>query len=78
MALGDIPISVIEDLEISAGATLDVIFNQKKPHPKAKRVSVFLHLYEKGEKQTWEQLGLLTMDQLAALMVDVEIDNPKD
>jgi hypothetical protein len=78
MAIENLPVSVMEELELTCGVTLDVLFNQKKRHPYANRATVFLSLHEKGEPQTWEALGKLTLDQLFALMGDDGQEDPKE
>lgn len=77
MSIENLPVSVMEELELAAGVTLDVLFNQKKRHPYANRASVFLTLHTKGTPMTWEELGKLSLDQLFALLED-QSDDPKE
>jgi hypothetical protein len=78
MSIENLPVSVMEELELTCGVTLDVLFDQKKRHPYSNRATVFLSLHEKGEPRTWESLGKLSLDELFALMEDAGKDDPKE
>jgi len=78
MAIENLPVSVMEELELACGIPLDKLFDQKKRHPYVNRATVFLSLYEKGIPKTWEELGKLTMDQLFALLEEANQDDPKE
>ena len=78
MAIENLPVSVMEELELACGVPLDKLFDQKKRHPYANRATVFLSLHEKGTPKSWEDLGKLTMDQLFALLEEATQEDPKE
>lgn len=78
MSIENLPVSVMEELELACGVTLNKLFNEKKRHPYSNRATVFLSLHAKGEPKTWEELGKLTMDELFALLQEANEEDPKE
>jgi hypothetical protein len=78
MSIENLPVSVMEELELTCGVTLDKLFDPKKRHPYANRATVFLTLHQKGEPRTWDELGKLTLDELFKLMEEENTEDPKE
>jgi hypothetical protein len=78
MSIENLPVSVMEELELACGVSLDKLFDDKKRHPYSNRATVFLSLHQKGEPKSWDELGKLTMDQLFALFTEASQDDPKE
>ena len=78
MSIENLPVTVMEELELACGVTLDVLFDQEKRHPYSNRATVFLNLHEKGKPKSWEELGKLTLDELLAQLEEANEPDPKD
>lgn len=78
MNFDNIPIEVIEEVEISTGFLIEELFQDDNKSPYRKRAMAYLSARSRGEQITWEQMGKKTVNELWAMM-SVEVDDdPKD
>jgi hypothetical protein len=74
----NIPIEVIEEVEIVTGFLIEELFQDENKSPYRKRAMAYLSARSRGEEITWEQMGKKTVNELWAMM-SVEVDDdPKD
>jgi hypothetical protein len=78
MNFDNIPIEVIEEVEIVTGFLIEELFQDENKSPYRKRAMAYLSARSRGEEITWEQMGKKTVNELWAMM-SVEVDDdPKD
>jgi hypothetical protein len=78
MNFDNIPIEVIEEVEIATGFLIEELFQDENKSPYRKRAMAYLSARSRGEEITWEQMGKKTVNELWAMM-SVEVDDdPKD
>jgi hypothetical protein len=79
MNFDNIPIEVIEEVEIATGFLIEELFEEKNKSPYKKRAMAYLSARAKGESITWEETGKKTVNELWAMMSEGADDEaPKD
>jgi len=78
MDFDNIPIEVIEEVELVTGFLIEELFEDDNKSPYRKRAMAYLSAKSRGEAITWEQVGKLTVKELWALMKADDVDDPKD
>jgi hypothetical protein len=77
MNFDNIPIKVIEEVELATGYLIEDLFKDDNKSPYRKRAIAYLSACSRGDKITWAEMGDKTVSELVALMGDDEED-PKD
>lgn len=73
----DLPIQVIEEVEIATGYPLEELFEDDNKSPYRKRAMAYLSARSNGVEITWEEMGSKTVSQLVEFMGGDD-DDPKD
>lgn len=76
MNFDNIPIKVIEQVEIETGFIIEDLFKADNKSPFRKRAIAYLSAHSRGEQITWEELGDKTVLQLSQ-MIGVDDEDPK-
>lgn len=77
MNFDNIPIKVIEQVELETGFLIEELFEDKNKSPYRKRAIAYLSACSKGFEITWEQMGDKTVLELSKMIGD-EVDDPKE
>lgn len=78
MNFDNIPIEVIEEVEIATGFLIEELFEEKNKSPYRKRAMAFLSARSRGDSITWQEMGKKTVNELWAMMSEGSDDDPKD
>lgn len=73
----DLPIRILEEVELATGSTIEELFKDDNKSPYRKRAIAYLSAKSQGNPITWAETGELTVSQLVALMGG-DVDDPKD
>lgn len=77
MNFDNLPIKVIEQVEIATGYPLEELFQDDNKSPFRKRAIAYLSALSNGKNFTWEEMGDKTISELAEMMEDVDGDEKK-
>ena len=77
MNFDNIPIKVIEQVEIETGFLIEDLFKGDNKSPYRKRAIAYLSARSRGELVTWEEMGDKTVLELSAMM-GADEDDPKE
>jgi hypothetical protein len=79
MNFDNIPIEVIEEVEIATGFLIEELFDDKNKSPYKKRAMAYLSARGRGQEVTWQDMGKKTVNELWQLMSEgADGDDPKD
>ena len=79
MNFDNIPIEVIEEVEIATGFLIDELFEENNKSPYKKRAMAYLSARSQGKEITWEETGKKTVNELWEIMsAGSNGDDPKD
>jgi hypothetical protein len=79
MNFDNIPIQVIEEVEIVTGFLIEELFDDKNKSPYKKRAMAYLSARSRGQEITWQDMGKKTVSELWAMMSEgADVDDPKD
>lgn len=74
----DLPISVIEEVEIATGYPLEELFEDDNKSPFRKRAMAYLSARSNGVQVTWQEMGEKTVAQLVEFMSGDDDADPKE
>ena len=77
MNFDNIPIKVIEQVEIETGFLIEDLFKGDNKSPYRKRAIAYLSARSRGELVTWEEMGDKTVLELSAMM-GADEEDPKE
>jgi hypothetical protein len=77
MNFDNIPISVIEEVEIKSGFLIEELFDDSNKSPYRKRAMAYLAVISRGDVATWEDMGNKTVSELWDLMNGGSEEDPK-
>ena len=77
MNFDNIPIKVIEQVEIETGFLIEDLFKGDNKSPYRKRAIAYLSARSRGDLVTWEEMGDKTVLELSAMM-GADEDDPKE
>ena len=77
MNFDNIPIKVIEQVEIETGFLIEDLFKGDNKSPYRKRAIAYLSARSRGDVVTWEEMGDKTVLELSAMM-GADEDDPKE
>jgi len=77
MNFDNIPIRVIEQVEIETGFLIEDLFKGDNKSPYRKRAIAYLSARSRGDLVTWEEMGDKTVLELSAMM-GADEDDPKE
>ena len=77
MNFDNIPIKVIEQVEIETGFLIEDLFKGDNKSPYRKRAIAYLSARSRGEVVTWEEMGDKTVLELSAMM-GADEEDPKE
>jgi hypothetical protein len=78
MNFDNIPIEVIEEVEIATGFLIEELFQDDNKSPYRKRAMAYLSARSRGEAITWQEMGSKTIHELVAYMKVGDDENPKE
>ena len=78
MNFDNIPISVIEEVELKTGFLIEELFQDDNKSPYRKRAMAYLAVISRGEAASWDEMGNKTVNELWELMKGGSDDDPKD
>jgi hypothetical protein len=78
MNFDNIPIEVIEEVEIATGFLIEELFQDDNKSPYRKRAMAYLSARSRGEAITWQEMGSKTIHELVAYMKVGYDENPKE
>ena len=79
MNFDNIPIEVIEEVEIATGFLIEELFQDDNKSPYRKRAMAYLSARAKGQAITWAETGKKTINELWQMMSEgADGDDPKD
>jgi hypothetical protein len=78
MDFDNIPISVIEEVELKTGFLIEELFEDNNKSPYRKRAMAYLAVISRGEKASWDEMGTKTVNELWQLMSGGSEEDPKD
>ncbi len=78
MNFDNIPISIIEEVELKTGFLIEELFEDGNKSPYRKRAMAYLAVFGRGETTTWDEMGKKTVNELWELMNGGSDDDPKD
>ena len=79
MNFDNIPIEVIEEVEIATGFLIEELFEEKNKSPYKKRAMAYLSARSRGQEITWQDMGKKTVNELWEMMSENSTgDDPKD
>jgi hypothetical protein len=79
MNFDNIPIEVIEEVEIATGFLMEELFDDKNKSPYKKRAMAYLSARSRGQEITWQETGKKTVNELWQMMSEgADVDDPKD
>ena len=76
MNFDNIPIKVIEQVEIETGFLIEDLFKDDNKSPYRKRAIAYLSARSRGQEVTWEEMGDKTVAELSQ-MVGEDTEDPK-
>lgn len=77
MNFDDLPIRVLEEVELATGYLIEELFKDDNKSPYRKRAIAYLSAVSQGKKITWQEMGEKTVSQLVEMM-GVDDEDPKD
>lgn len=77
MNFDNIPIKVIEQVEIETGFLIEDLFKGDNKSPYRKRAIAYLSARSRGDVVTWEEMGEKTVLELSAMM-GADEEDPKE
>jgi hypothetical protein len=77
MNFDNIPIKVIEQVEIETGFLIEDLFKGDNKSPYRKRAIAYLSARSQGVQVTWEEMGDKTVLELTAMM-GADEEDPKE
>ena len=77
MNFDNIPIKVIEQVEIETGFLIEDLFKGDNKSPYRKRAIAYLSARSRGDLVTWEEMGDKTVLELTSMM-GADEDDPKE
>jgi hypothetical protein len=77
MNFDNIPIKVIEQVEIETGFLIEDLFKGDNKSPYRKRAIAYLSARSQGVQVTWEEMGDKTVLELTSMM-GADEDDPKE
>ena len=79
MNFDNIPIEVIEEVELATGFLIEELFEEKNKSPYKKRAMAYLSARSRGQEITWQDTGKKTVNELWQMMSEGADDSdPKD
>ena len=78
MDFDNIPISVIEEVELKTGFLIEELFDDENKSPYRKRAMAYLAVISRGDKATWDEIGAKTVNELWELVNGGSEEDPKD
>lgn len=78
MNFDNIPISIIEEVELKTGFLIEELFEDDNKSPYRKRAMAFLAVHGRGETVSWDELGKKSVSELWELMNGGSDEDPKD
>lgn len=79
MNFDNIPIEVIEEVEIATGFLIEELFEEKNKSPYKKRAMAYLSARSRGQEISWQDMGKKTVNELWEMMSENSTgDDPKD
>ena len=76
MNFDNLPIKVIEQVEIETGFLIEDLFKDDNKSPYRKRAIAYLSARSRGQEVTWEEMGDKTVAELSQ-MVGEDSEDPK-
>jgi hypothetical protein len=78
MNFDNIPIEVIEEVEMKTGFLIEDLFEDTNKSPYRKRAMAYLAAKSRNEEVSWDELGKKTVSELWAIMAVDSDEDPKE
>lgn len=78
MNFDELPIEIIEEVELKTGFLIEELFQDDNKSPFRKRAMAYLAAKSRGESVSWDEMGKKTVSELWAIMAVDSDEDPKD